>query len=218
MLVWQNPVPSPFSNGFILIALPALEFVHREQGLHQRVHVTTIAKVHHPCIPSTKQRCQLFPCLLNCVPFCFQRHVGLYLQLGHRFVSLLQHRSVDTEVLNTKSITKLQHPLLNKKTSERTKNLDSLPSAHVQGNFGPYLSNRLRFFNSVKSSWSPMSRATKYVQTKKISNFLEDPLPSPLNVQLQWLITNFISMPFTLFVRKRKSGRRTVSAPGWHPS
>ena len=48
----------------------------------------------------------------------------------------------------------------------------------VRPNFaGPYLNNRLRFFDSVKSSWTPMSRATKYVE---IFKFFGRPPPVPL--------------------------------------
>ena len=43
----------------------------------------------------------------------------------------------------------------------------------------PYFSNCLRIFNSVKSSWFAMSRATKYAFNKE--KFLELPSPLPLN-------------------------------------
>ena len=50
--------------------------------------------------------------------------------------------------------------------------------ACVVANFGEsYLSTRTKFFDSVKSSWPPISRATTYVHLK---NLTSDPPPLPL--------------------------------------
>ena len=50
----------------------------------------------------------------------------------------------------------------------------------------PYLGSREKFFNSIKSSWSPITRATTYIHIKNLTPN-PPPLPVPLNMLNEYM-------------------------------